>query len=154
MPAEPPRTGIQPASPDRARFVIQATPLDVREGLRDLMTCPLVHNLTEDCLGTTELVLAEALNNVVEHAYASFPGEIEVQVFEAWYLAKYPEKISPDANRSGIDYLFPDLAGQSPERQHTRLNELIRKSRKNGEVMNDPRSDNRPLVLPWTMASG
>ena len=80
MPAEPPRTGIQPASPDRARFVIQATPLDVREGLRDLMTCPLVHNLTEDCLGTTELVLAEALNNVVEHAYASFPGEIEVQV--------------------------------------------------------------------------
>jgi hypothetical protein len=89
-----------------------------------------------------------------DYGKAGFPWPIEAQVFEAWYLAKYPEKLGPDANRSGIDYLFPDLTGQSPERQHTRLNELIRKSRKNGEVMNDPRTDNRPLVLPWTMASG
>ena len=84
---------------------------------------------------------------------AGFPRPIEVQVFEAWYLAKYPDKIDADSNRSGIDRLFPALAGQSPERQHTRLNEMIRKSRKNGEVMNDRRTDNRPLVLPWIAAS-
>lgn len=66
--------------PDRARIVIDATMLDVREGLRGLMTCPLVRDLSEDCLGTTELVLAEALNNVVEHAYARYPGQIEVEV--------------------------------------------------------------------------
>ena len=54
--------------------------LDVREGLRDLMRCPLVQDLSPDCLGTTELVLAEALNNVVEHAYARYPGQIEVKV--------------------------------------------------------------------------
>jgi serine/threonine-protein kinase RsbW len=66
--------------PDGARLVIDATVLDVREGLRDLMRCPLVQNLSPDCLGTTELVLAEALNNVVEHAYANYSGQIEVEV--------------------------------------------------------------------------
>lgn len=66
--------------PDRARIVIDATMLDVREGLRDLMACPLVRDLSEDCLSTAELVLAEALNNVVEHAYARFSGEIEVEL--------------------------------------------------------------------------
>lgn len=66
--------------PNRARIVIQATMLDVREGLRNLMTCHLVQDLSPDCLGTTELVLAEALNNVVEHAYACYSGQIEVEV--------------------------------------------------------------------------
>jgi serine/threonine-protein kinase RsbW len=54
--------------PDRARIVMDATMLDVRQ------------SLSADCLGTTELVLAEALNNVVEHAYARYPGQIEVEV--------------------------------------------------------------------------
>jgi serine/threonine-protein kinase RsbW len=66
--------------PDRARIVMDATMLDVRQSLRDLMASPLVRNLSADCLGTTELVLAEALNNVVEHAYARYPGQIEVEV--------------------------------------------------------------------------
>ena len=66
--------------PDGARIVIDATMLDVREGLRDLMRCPIVQDLSSDCLGTTELVLAEALNNVVEHAYARYKGQIEVEV--------------------------------------------------------------------------
>lgn len=66
--------------PDRARIIIPATVLDVRAGLRDLMTCALVHDLGRDSLGTTELVLAEVLNNVVEHAYSAVPGMIEVEV--------------------------------------------------------------------------
>lgn len=66
--------------PYGARLVIEATLLDVREGLRELMRCPLVQDISADCLGTTELVLAEALNNVVEHAYARFSGQIEVEV--------------------------------------------------------------------------
>jgi hypothetical protein len=70
---------------------------------------------------------------------------IEVQVFEVWYLAKYPEKLNRDASRAGIDYLFPDLAGQSSDQQHARLNEVIRTSRNNDKVMNDPRTDDRPL---------
>ncbi|MGV8985087.1 MAG: ATP-binding protein [Cypionkella sp.] len=66
--------------PDRAHMVITATLLDVRQGLRDLMSCSLVQDLSEDCQSTTEIILAEALNNVVEHAYARFSGEIEVEV--------------------------------------------------------------------------
>ena len=80
---------------------------------------------------------------------AGLPCPIEAQVFEVWYLAKYLEKISPDASSAGIDYLFPALAEQSSEQQHARLNELIGTSRNNREVMNDPRTDGRPLVLPF-----
>lgn len=69
--------------PDRARLVIPATVLEVRAALHDLMACALVRDLSPDCRGTTELVLAEALNNVVEHAYATYPGEIEVEVQRA-----------------------------------------------------------------------
>lgn len=68
------------APPDRVHFIIPATPLDVRAGLHALMTCAPVGGLTDDSLGTTELVLAEALNNVVEHAYAQHAGQIEVWV--------------------------------------------------------------------------
>ena len=111
MLAEPPRTGSQTAAaPDRAHFVIQATALDVREGLRDLMTCPLVQDLTEDCLGTTELVLAEALNNVVEHAYASFPGEIEVE------LQRDPDQLRVHIADKGLPMPGADPPiGQLPE---------------------------------------
>ncbi|MBI1173023.1 ATP-binding protein [bacterium] len=66
--------------PDQARIVIGSTMLDVRAGLADLMACPIVQGLSADCLSTTEIVLAEALNNVVEHAYARFAGEIEVEL--------------------------------------------------------------------------
>lgn len=81
MPAETPVGGAgSVALGNWAHFVIQATLRDVRDGLRDVMSCALVQDLTEDCFGTTQLVLAEALNNVVEHAYASYPGQIEVDV--------------------------------------------------------------------------
>ncbi len=33
-----------------------------------------------DDLATIELILAEALNNVVEHAYADAPGQVELSV--------------------------------------------------------------------------
>lgn len=66
--------------PLQAQLVIPATLLDVRQGLRTLMTSALVQDLTDDSLGTTELALAESLNNVVEHAYASHSGQIEVRV--------------------------------------------------------------------------
>ena len=81
MQADAPMGGaLSLAPPVSAHFVIQATTLDVREGLRSLMSCALVQDLPEDCLGTIELVLAEALNNVVEHAYARYPGQIVVDV--------------------------------------------------------------------------
>lgn len=50
----------------------------ISAGLRTLLdACPMC-NLPEDGRGTAELVLAEVLNNIVEHAYARHSGEIEV----------------------------------------------------------------------------
>lgn len=50
----------------------------VREGLARLFALPPLCDLSADGRGTAEIVLAEALNNIVEHAYAHHGGQIEV----------------------------------------------------------------------------
>ena len=67
---------VDPAT--TARIVINSDMMAVRDGLHHLFTCDLLAGLTEESRGTAEIVLAEALNNVVEHAYARYPGKIEV----------------------------------------------------------------------------
>ena len=84
-----------------------------------------------------------------DYSRAGLPLPIEVQVFEAWYFAKYPEKAALEADTSAIDRFFPALATLSTEQQHTKLIDGIRKARKRGVVMSDPRTDRRPLTLPW-----
>ena len=84
-----------------------------------------------------------------DYGMSGLPRPIEAQVLEAWYLAKHPEKVNPNANVSGINRVFPNLPALSLHRQHERLLEVIRRTRKNGAVMNDPGTDRRPLLLPW-----
>jgi serine/threonine-protein kinase RsbW len=62
------------------RLVIPGTPLAVRDALRRVFAAPLLRGLDDDARGTAELVLAEVLNNVVEHAYAGAPGEIDLRL--------------------------------------------------------------------------
>lgn len=50
----------------------------VSAGLRALFDAHLLRSLPAEGRGTAELVLAEVLNNIVEHAYARHSGEIEV----------------------------------------------------------------------------
>jgi len=50
----------------------------VSAGLRALLDACVMRNLPDEGRGTAELVLAEVLNNIVEHAYARHSGEIEV----------------------------------------------------------------------------
>ena len=66
------------AAPRTTQVTISADPLAVREGLRILFDTMLLRSLAEDDRGTAEIVLAEALNNIVEHAYAQHAGEIEI----------------------------------------------------------------------------
>lgn len=66
--------------PDRVHLVLPATALGVRQALCDLMACALVRDCSRDDMGTAQLVVAEALNNVVEHAYACYAGMIEVDI--------------------------------------------------------------------------
>lgn len=61
-----------------ARVSIPGEPMAVRDGLRVICSSELARGLSADERGTMEIVLAEVLNNIVEHAYSEKPGEIEV----------------------------------------------------------------------------
>lgn len=61
-----------------ARLVFPAEPAAVRENLARLLACPPLADLPPDDRAMAELVLAEILNNVAEHAYALRPGTVEV----------------------------------------------------------------------------
>ena len=62
------------------RLTIPGQQTAVRDGLRALLDTVLLRSLPEDGRGTAEIVLAEALNNIVEHAYAHHDGEIEISL--------------------------------------------------------------------------
>jgi len=51
-----------------------------RRVLADVMAGLIKAGLNDEDLATVELILAEALNNVVEHAYADGPGPVELSV--------------------------------------------------------------------------
>lgn len=44
----------------------------ISAGLQEMFSSDLLMALSEGSRGTVEIVLAEALNNVVEHAYANY----------------------------------------------------------------------------------
>lgn len=74
MPSDPPDPGRE------TRIVLASDPMAVREALGRLVQALRLQALPDEDCGTAEIVLAEALNNVVEHAYAASPGEIELTV--------------------------------------------------------------------------
>ena len=65
---------------DTVRVVLASDPEAIREGLQGLFALDLLKALTEESRDAAEIVLAEVLNNVVEHAYAMYPGKIELWV--------------------------------------------------------------------------
>ena len=66
---------------DSIRVECIATQSAVRDLLIDLRTWLRAANLSEENCGTVEIALAEALNNVVEHAYpADMPGGIALDL--------------------------------------------------------------------------
>jgi serine/threonine-protein kinase RsbW len=72
---------MQPDAEGRlARLVFPGETRAVRRSLARLFGGKALRRLPEDGRSTAEIVLAEVLNNVVEHAYASVSGEIEVTI--------------------------------------------------------------------------
>lgn len=69
-----------PYAATSTRLTIPGRQTAVRDGLRALLDTLLLQSLPEDGRGTAEIVLAEALNNIVEHAYAHHDGEIEISL--------------------------------------------------------------------------
>jgi serine/threonine-protein kinase RsbW len=72
---------LEPSFPaDDLSLIIGADPASVRAGLADLLARPPMSFMSDDARGTAELVLAEVLNNVAEHAYPHGPGTIAITV--------------------------------------------------------------------------
>ncbi len=67
----------EPAAEADLELTLQADALSVRHALR-VMQLRLAGTLPEAVAGTLELVLAEVLNNIVEHAYRGEGGSIEL----------------------------------------------------------------------------
>ena len=57
----------------------EAEPESVRRALHQLMVQLQLHGLGPDLLGSIEIVVAEALNNIVEHAHATCQGVISLR---------------------------------------------------------------------------
>jgi serine/threonine-protein kinase RsbW len=76
-------SGAEELDPAPFRLVIAANPLSVRAALRALMSAGVMKGVSGEGRGVAEIVLAEILNNVVEHAYADRAGEIELGVLRA-----------------------------------------------------------------------
>ena len=62
------------------QITLDADLLAIRHGLARLFGMQLLSDLGDEDRGTAEIVLAEALNNIVEHACADLPGQIRVTV--------------------------------------------------------------------------
>lgn len=67
-------------SPGTVRLVFPADPLAVRAALERLFAALPADLLDADSRGSAEIVIAEVLNNIVEHAYADLVGEIEMTI--------------------------------------------------------------------------
>lgn len=62
------------------RLTIPGDPFAVRTALAHSLAALEPLELTADCRSSTELILAEVLNNVVEHAYATGDGPITLEL--------------------------------------------------------------------------
>jgi hypothetical protein len=72
---------------------------------------------------------------------------LEAQVFQAWFFAMHPEKLVPDVDPAPYMWVFPKLKDANRNEQKAQLREVIERYRGDPELMNDPRTDRRPLMM-------
>jgi hypothetical protein len=83
--------------------------------------------------------------------YARVTGTmpIEAQVHQAWFLAKHPDKLNPMHSKEPYERLFPEINSLSRAQQKQQLQKAIQWARRNSDVMGDPKTEQRPLMLGW-----
>lgn len=62
------------------RLTLVADPEAVRKGLAQIMASRPMAALAADHRAAVQIVLAEVLNNIAEHAYSGGPGEISISI--------------------------------------------------------------------------
>ncbi len=117
----------------------------VRDGLADVIASLRFLKLADEECGTIELVLAEVMNNIVEHAYADTPDgiiKLAIQPNQLGLCCTFnddglpmPDGAAPLGNLSAINNAVDDLPeggfGWFLIRDLARDLEYIRKSSKN-----------------------
>ena len=73
----PPAPDLDPR-PAVLRLTFPASPSAVRENLARMMAAMPLAGISDSARGTAEIVLAEVLNNIAEHAYADKAGPVIV----------------------------------------------------------------------------
>lgn len=63
-------------APMEVRFRLQADAGSVRDGMKRILATEPLLSMSDDDRGNAQIVLAEVLNNVVEHAHAAGSGPI------------------------------------------------------------------------------
>lgn len=71
---------------------------------------------------------------------------VEVQVFQVWFYASYPEKLAATEDAARFSTAFPGLLELSRQERKLALRAQIDLIRTNQTVMHDPRTDPTPLV--------
>lgn len=74
--------GMHWSAPAQIGLELESSPLAVRRALDQLLTDGTLSGLTEQRRGTLWTVLAEVLNNIVEHAYACDTGSIRLNLWQ------------------------------------------------------------------------
>lgn len=83
-----------------AKMAMDSDPTSIRLGLEQLSKSILMRDLAPHDQSTVEIVLAEVLNNIGEHAYADTPGkiEIEIQITSSHLLCRFVDTGLPMPN--------------------------------------------------------
>lgn len=82
----------------------------------------------------------------IDYALGLGTMPIEAQVYQAWYFAKHPEKHSLKTINIGPP-MFPGILEKDPIDQKVALRDVIAWAFTRQDLIQDPKTDNRPLIL-------
>jgi len=71
---------------------------------------------------------------------------VEAQVFQAWFFAIEDHRLDPGVDRTPYLKIFPGIGSCDRSEQKRRLRRVIEKYRKHAAILEDPRTERRPLV--------
>ncbi|MFN3825180.1 MAG: ATP-binding protein [Pseudorhodobacter sp.] len=108
---------LDPAAPGITRLSLASTPQSVRAALEHLFSRPPLAHWPEEARGTAEIVMAEVLNNIVEHAYGADGGVIEMSLCreEGGIQCHIADTGRPFPFGTPPEGILPDLSEDLPE---------------------------------------
>ena len=84
-----------------------------------------------------------------DYALATNSMPVEAQVHQAWYITLHLALLDEKYSKEPYEELFPNIRNETRSAQKGQLHAAIEWARSYAEVMNDPRTDTRPLMLDW-----